>query len=389
MEYLICRYHEVGLKLKNRNFFENKLIENIKKALTKVYFETVRKISGRILVKLSLEGQKNQKEVSERIKKVFGIVNFSFALKTEQDLNKIKEESFHLLQDKNIKTFKIQTQRIQKNFPFSSQEVNKEVGAFIVEKLQKKVDLKKPDLTCFIEIVENSAFLFLEKIKGRGGLPVGSTGKIILLISGGIDSPVAGFRLMKRGAKIIFLHFHSYPLTDRSSIEKTKKLVEILNQYQFESKLYLIPFSEAQKEIFQKTKEKFRVILYRRLMFKIAEAIAEKERALALATGENLGQVASQTLENIGVIEEITKLPVLRPLIGQDKEEIIEEAKNIGTFEISIIPQEDCCSLFIPPHPATKAKLEEIKQEEKKLDLKKLIKLSLKKIEVLNFKTNY
>lgn len=379
MEYVICHYHEIGLKGKNRKFFEEKLIENIKRVLKSSYFESVKRISGRILIKLTEEGAKEEKKITRALKKIFGIAYFTFATDSPQKIKDIQEKSLEILKNKKFKTFRISTKRSKKEFPLTSQQVNEKIGDYILKKLKVKVNLEKPDLTCFIEIVEKYAFLYLEKIKGLGGLPTSASGKAIVLLSGGIDSPVAGFLAMKRGIKVIFLHFHARPFTSESSIEKTKRIVELLSQYQGKSKLYLIPFAEAQKEILLKTPAKLRVILYRRVMFQIAGQIAEKEKALVIFTGESVGQVASQTLENIKAIEAAVHLPVFRPLIGQDKEEIIRKAKEIGTFEISILPHQDCCSRFLPRHPETKAKLDEVVKAEKKLNIKKLIQKATKK----------
>ncbi len=233
----------------------------------------------------------------------------------------------------------------------------------------------------FIEITNRYAFLYLEKIKGLGGLPVGVSGRAVSLLSGGIDSPVASFYAQKRGIELVFLHFHALPYVNKASLEKAEKIVKILNKYQFSSKLYLIPFADIQKEILLKTKASFRVVLYRRFMFRIAEILAKKEKAKVLITGESVGQVASQTLENIAVITRAISLPIFRPLICQDKQDIIEKAKEIGTYDISILPHQDCCSRFLPKRPATKANLTEVRKEENKLDIKKLIAKAIEKVE--------
>jgi len=375
MDYIICHYHEIGLKGKNRRFFEQKLVKNIKRALPVRSFEFVRRISGRIIIKL-----KKEEGIEDSLKNVFGIAYFAFAINSEQKIEAIKKKALELLRDRRFRTFRISAKRSGKEFPLSSQQINEQVGEFILNKIKvagARVNLDKPDLTCFIEIVEKYAFLYLEKIRGLGGLPVGVGGRAVALLSGGIDSPVAAFRVMRRGVKIIFLHFHAYPYTEKVSIKKAEQLTRVLNKYQHHSKLYLIPFANIQKEILLKTPAKLRVVLYRRFMFRIAQKIAEKEGALALVSGESVGQVASQTLENIKVIEEAIDLPVLRPLIGEDKEDIISQAKMIGTFDISILPYEDCCVRFLPVHPATKAQLKEVKDVEKKLNIKKLIRQAL------------
>jgi len=385
MSYIVCHYHEIALKGKNRKFFEEKLIDNIKNlALKSGDFEFIKRISGRIIVKLTKEGIQGQKEISNNLKNIFGIAYFVFALDTEPKIKLIQEKALDLFKNKKFKTFRITTQRSEKDFPLTSQQINEKVGEYILKKLKTKnknlkVNLEKPGATCFIEIVDKYAFLYLEKIQGPGGLPVGTGGKAVVLLSGGIDSPVASFCAMKRGLKVIFIHFHAYPYTSQASIEKTKKIAGILSKYQGKSKLYLVPFGEIQKEILIKTSARLRVVLYRRLMFRIAEIIAKEEWAGAIITGESIGQVASQTLENIRAIEESVDLLVLRPLITEDKEEIIGKAREIGTFEISILPDEDCCSRFLPAHPATKANLNEVKREEKKLNINKLIKEAVHK----------
>ena len=379
MEYIICHYSEIALKGKNRKFFEQALANNLKKALKPEYLYFIRRISGRILIKLTHEGTKKEAEIRRALKNVFGAASFSFALMSSQEIKDIQENAFLLLRNVKFKTFRISAKRSKKDFPLNSQQINEKVGEYILQKKKAKVDLEKPDINCFIEIVEKYAFLYTKKIKGLRGLPVGVSGRAAALLSGGIDSPVASFFGMKRGIKVIFIHFHAYPYTSEASTEKVKKIVEILNKYQGNSKLYLIPFGEIQKEILLKTIPKLRVILYRRFMFKISQEITRKEKAGAIITGESVGQVASQTLENIRVIEEAVSLPVLRPLIAHDKEEIINKAKEITTYSISILPDEDCCSRFLPAHPATKANLEEVKREENKLNTNKLVKEAIRK----------
>jgi len=404
MDYVICHYGEIALKGKNRKFFEETLVKNIKLALKPTHFEFVKRISGRIIVKLKNlpieQAGLPAGQVSTSLANVFGITYFSFAENCQPEIKEIEKKVFELLKDKKLapyracsgagfKTFKISTRRSEKKFPYTSQEINEKVGSFILKKFtpgtskksKVKVDLKNPEITCFIELVEKYAFLYLEKIKGLGGLPVGVSGKAISLLSGGIDSPVASFLAMKRGLNLIFLHFHALPYTDKASVEKVKKIVEILKKFQSKLKLYLVPFAEIQKEILLKTPSSLRVIFYRRMMLRIAEKIAEKEKVKAIITGENLGQVASQTLENLKVIEKATKLLVLRPLIGEDKLEIIEKAKKIGTYDISILPHQDCCSRFVPEHPETKANLEIVEKAERKLKVEDLIKKALTNLE--------
>lgn len=415
--HIICHYAEIGIKGGNRNYFEKKLVENIRKRLDKELpgsFENVKRISGRILIKLANEERAKSKlrtnkktrqlqkkdklknfknpplippfakgeNLTQIMRNVFGIANFSFAVESKQAIETLKKDCWDLIRGKKFKTFRITAQRSQKNFPMTSEEINQEVGAYIVERSKKKVNLTKPDINCFIEIVDGRAFIYLKKIKGPGGMPVGANGKALTLLSGGIDSPIAAYYALKRGVKTDFIHFHSMPYTSPASVEKVKDLSKILEKYQIRAKIFLIPFADIQKEIVLKTPEKLRIIIYRRLMLRIAEKLARDNNYLALYTGESVGQVASQTLENINATGNGIKIPVLRPLIGFDKEDIIKKAKEIETYETSILPHEDCCTRFIPKHPETKADLKEVQAAEKKLDVKKIIKEAVKKIEI-------
>jgi len=382
MEYIICHYSEIGLKGKNRKFFEEKLIENIKRCLDSCFYEFIKRISGRIIIKLNSKGIEKQSEIKIALKNVFGLAYFCFAHEAEQNIESIKLRGLEILKQKDFNNFRILTKRSKKDFYLTSLEIDRQVGEYIVNNLKKKVDLKNSEIILFIEIVEKYTFLYIEKIKGQGGLPVGVSGKVLLLLSGGIDSPVAGFQLMKRGLKLCFIHFHTYPYTTQESIRKTEKMVKHLSRFQGKSKLYLVPFAEIQKQIVLKAPVKLRVIFYRRLMIKIAQEIAKKENISVLATGDNLGQVASQTLENINVITRAVDMPILRPLITFDKEEIINKAKEIDTYKISILPDQDCCSRFVPKHPETRACLKDVDKAEKKLKIKKLLKITLKQIEI-------
>ena len=383
MNYIVCHYHEIALKGKNRKFFENKLVENIKKSLPQGSFEFVKRISGRIIVKLNDVGLKNKKKVEDSLKNVFGIVHFAFTDTCEPEIEIIKKKVLEKLKTKNFKTFRISTQRSDKRFPLTSQQVNEKIGAFSVKNLKKSVKLEKSGVNCFVEITDKQAFLYTKKIKGSGGLPVGTGGRAAVLLSGGIDSPVAAYLTIKRGVQVSFVHFHAHPYTDKASIDKVKSIIKILNKFQFNSRLYLVPFADIQKQILLKTFSKLRVILYRRFMLRIAEEIAKKEKALALVTGDSIGQVASQTLGNIYVISKSANLPILRPLIGFDKEEIINLAKKIKTFDVSILPHQDCCARFLPRHPETKADSKKVESEEKKLDVKKMIEKAVKDSKLL------
>jgi len=378
--FVVVHYGEIALKGKNRPFFENALVKNIKLALQGLDYDSVKKISGRVLIKLNKKSDIDK--IKNKLEKVFGIEYFSFAFECRQDVKTIGSLALLNIKNKKFKKFKVNTKRSEKSFKLTSQQINEKVGAFLKEKLKKKVDLERPDLTVFVEIVEGKAFVYFEKTAGLGGLPVGVSGKVASLISSGIDSPVAAYKAMKRGLQVVFVHFHSYPYTNKNSISKTIRLVELLNKYQYSSKIYLVPFSEIQNEIVTKTPPALRVILYRRFMVRISEEIAKKHGAKGLVTGESVGQVASQTLDNIYVINSAASMPVLRPLIGEDKKDIINSAQRIGTYDISIEPHDDCCSLFLPKNPATHAKLEEIENAEGALDINNLIKNAIEKAEV-------
>jgi len=376
----VVHYSEIGLKGLNRPFFEKKLVENIKKSIGDY---EVKRFSGRIIIKL---GKRFDREkIAEKLKKIFGISNFSFGFACEQDFDNIEKLVLSRIKGKKFRTFKIESRRANKLFRLTSQEMNSRLGDIVRTELKKKVDLEKPDLTIFVEIVDNKAFVYFEKFHGLGGLPVGVSGKVVCLISSGIDSPLAAFRMMKRGLRVIFVHFHSFPSTSRKSIEKTVRLVKLLNEYQFDSKLYLVPFISIQKEIVNETLEEYRLILYRRMMVRVAEAIASRENAKALVTGESVGQVASQTLDNIFVIDKAASMPILRPLVGHDKQEIISEAEKIDTYEISIQPHEDCCTLFVPKHPETRGEIDKVEELEEFFDKDNLIKEAVKNAEIKKF----
>jgi thiamine biosynthesis protein ThiI len=377
MEVLV-RYGEIFLKSEPvRRIYEKILVKNIRLALKKEGIKfSVRRERGRIFI----ESEEIDK-VCKILQNVTGIVSVSpcYHLQTS-DIEKIKRFVKENYEEwiKPRQTFAVRARRIG-NQPYTSKDLEEEVGKVI----ERKVDLEDPDVTVFIEVRRNDTYIYTQVLKCLGGMPVGTSGKVVALLSGGIDSPVAAFLAMKRGCKVVFVHFHSFPLVSRKSIEKAKEIVKVLNKYQLKSVLYLVPFHEIQMKIKTSTEPKYRIILYRRFMIRIAELIAKEEDAKALVTGESLAQVSSQTLDNIATIEEVTKMPILRPLIGMDKEEIIQLAKKIGTYEISIKPQEDCCTLFVPKHPATKSNPEKIKELENKLKIAQMVKKTLKQTEKL------
>lgn len=387
-DHILVHYNEIALKGGNRAFFEAKLIENIKLQLNSALpgcFEYVKKISGSILIKLNQTGLANQAEITQVLQKTFGIANFSFATSVSPQIKHLKEVCWELAQNRSFESFRVTTQRSNKQYPLTSEEVNREVGGYIFEKLDGKVpvSMKNAQFNCQIAIINEYALVHTEKIKGAGGMPVATNGKVMSLISGGFDSPVAAWQLLKRGAQLRFIHFHSVPYTSRDSIEKIRKIIARLGKYQSAQKTFLVPFADIQKEIMMKTPSKFRVLFYRRLMMRIAQEFAKRENCLALVTGDSLGQVASQTLENIRAVSDAVTLPIFRPLIGADKEEIIHKAQEIGTYEISILPHDDCCTRLMPKHPETRANLQELLAAEKALDIETLLKSAIEKTEII------
>lgn len=382
--FILIHYHEIGLKGKNRGKFERHLMTNINRALKGVPCGKVERLSGRMM--LSLTSESPIDVIRERLLTVFGIANFSEAVIAKRNIEAIRETTWTLAQKTDFESFKIVTRRGDKTFPLNSDQINRDVGKHIQTLSGARVLMDNPDLTCFIEIAPQRIFIYAEKIPAPGGLPVGSNESAVSLISSGIDSPVASYKIMKRGVKLTYVHFHSQPYTNRNSQRNTEDLVQLLTRHQYVSDLYLVPFVEIQRHIMTRSPASYRVILYRRAMLRIAEAIAQKVDALALVTGENVGQVASQTLSNMRAIEDVTPLPILRPLAGDNKEEIINEARRIGTYQISIEPYEDCCSVFVPKHPETRANLEKVREIESTLDLAPFIVQTLEQTECKTFK---
>lgn len=362
---VVVRYSEIGLKGKNRGYFEKKLIDNIRKIARP---PEINKRYGRIIIRLK---DMDFDEIKARLKYVFGIQNFSFAYAVSHDLDKIKEVVLKLLKLKlkNEKTFKVQTKRSYKQFPMNSQELSAHIGAFVLENFKElSVDVHNPDIIVGIEVKEKEVFVFVGKEQMYGGFPVGSSGKGILLLSGGIDSPVAGWYMMKRGILIETLSFLSPPFTSEKSKNKILELSNILSKYVPDTlKTWIVPFTPIQQYIKTNAPDRYSLIIQRRSMMRIANKLAKKIKAKAIITGENVGQVASQTLENLHTIESASNLPVLRPLIGFEKIDIVEKAKEIGSYEISIQPYLDSCVVFAPKNPATKSSIKEIEEIESKL----------------------
>ena len=318
----------------------------------------------------------------ERLKNVIGVERFGRAWITDPDLDSVKSLISYLIKGTNAHSFRISASRSNKSLPLNSPQINQELGTYVHELTGMGIDLNQPELNIRVRMDTREAVISLEEIRGASGMPVGSSGKVAVMLSGGIDSPVAAFKMMLRGCKIDFIHFHSFPLVEGTSREKAKDIVNLLTQFQLNSRLMLVPFSEIQKQLIVTVPPAYRVILYRRIMLRIAEILAIKQKAGALVTGESLGQVSSQTLENLSTIGHVMKqLPIFRPLIGSDKQAIIQEARKLGSYEISIIPDQDCCSLFVPKHPRTRSHPKEIELIESKLDLNSMITQAIENVE--------
>jgi len=381
--HIIVHYNEIGIKGKNRNKFENQLMDNIrcvlKGLITKVY-----KRYGLIVIPYS----GNELDIKEKLELLPGIANFSFAICSKVDLIAIQENALKYVVAQEDPTFKIKTRRSNKQFPLKSPELNKIIGQFVESNSNKTANMHTPDILLRIEIGEKEVFFYNNKHKGVGGLPIGSGAKVVCSLSGGIDSPISAFQLMKRGCEVVFVHIYNNTLVKGQIINKIKKLVKQLTKIQLKSKLYIVPFSEIQNEIIANIPSQYRMIVYRRYMLKLINQIAIKEKAKAIVTGDSVGQVASQTIENITCIWNASQLPVLAPLISFNKDEIIEVAKKIGTYELSIEPYPDCCSFMIAKHPETKANLSKILELETSISSSvddNLTKKIIEKAEIFKF----
>lgn len=368
---IIVRYCEIHLKGKNRGYFEQVFMNNLEKALTGIRHE-IRRPSGRYVVENFAAERAD--EICERIRKVFGVHTQSVGVKVEADLDAIFAQILEISPDEG--TFKIETNRADKHFPLDSMEINRELGGRLLgKKPQLKVDVKTPQTVLHVDIRENGTALVFEGIvKGAGGMPVGTAGKGMLLLSGGIDSPVAGYMIAKRGMRLEGLHFHSYPYTNMQAREKVEELARILSGYTGGMTLHIVSVTHIQEEIHKKCPEEMMITLLRRFMMRIAERLSKETGAQCIVTGESLGQVASQTIEGMTSSNDVVKdMPVLRPLIGFDKTEIIEKARMIGTYETSVLPYEDCCTVFLPKHPLIKPDLQKVRKAEAVLDVEGLI----------------
>jgi thiamine biosynthesis protein ThiI len=375
MTEVLARYHEIALKGGNRPFFVHKLAENLRRACSTFGAVTVRSLPGRLSIRLP-DGAPWD-EVRERLAGVFGVANFARVHEAPRDLDALARAAVEAVRPLSFGSFRVTAKRSDKTFARNSVEIDRAVGAAIHMATGVRVDLERPELTVFVEVLRDRICFAFEKEPGPGGFPVGGSGRVLALLSGGIDSPVAAWRLMKRGCTVVFAHFHAFPLQDHTTIDKTRELARILTRWQYKSRLLLIPFGPVQQTIVATAPAPLRVVLYRRFMVRIAEALAIRKKAKALVTGESVGQVASQTLGNISVIDEAARGPILRPLVGMDKDEITVQARRIGTFDVSTLPDQDCCQLFIPRSPATSAKLAEVRAAESALDIDGLVRTAI------------
>lgn len=384
MSSVVIHYGELALKGRNRPWFISTLVRTIRAALAGLDVSDVRALVGRIIVRLGPRAE--WEEVRDRLARLPGIGNFSHATHVKADLPAITEAVVRAVEGRTAKSFRIAARRADKRFPVASPGIEREVGRRVQEATGWPVDLSHPDVTIRIEVLSSDAFFFFDKHQGSGGLPVGTSGKVMCLLSGGIDSPVAAWRLIKRGCRAYFVHFHSYPILSITSQEKARSLVEVLTRHQLRSRLFLVPFGAIQQKVVVTVPPPLRVVTYRRLMVRIAEQLARKVDAHALVTGDSVGQVASQTIDNLTVIEGAATMPILRPLVGFDKEEITSEAQRIGTYEISIIPDEDCCTLFTPRYPTTRASRAEAEAAEAELDVEALVEQAVKDVRMEDFR---
>jgi thiamine biosynthesis protein ThiI len=382
--HIVVHYGELALKGRNRPWFINLLVRSIRQALRGLRGATVRPLIGRILVTLSSD--EDWPAARERLAAIPGIGNFSRAYETPADLDRLGDELLARLDGHApVPSFRISARRVDKRFPVPSPDIERAIGKRVQDRTGWRVDLSHPSLVIRVEILTSNAFFSFERERGTGGLPVGTGGKVLVLLSGGIDSPVAAWRLIRRGCRAAFVHFHSYPILSRTSQDKARELVRLLTRSQLRARLFLVPFGAIQQRVVLTVPPSLRVVIYRRLMMRIAERIAERVGAHALVTGDAVGQVASQTVDNLSVVGRVASLPILRPLVGMDKEEITADARRIGTYHTSIVEDEDCCTLFTPRFPATRASVADVERAEDELAIDELVAAGLDGLVVEDF----
>lgn len=380
MDALVVHHHELGLKGKNRDFFEEVLARNIRATLAGSGYSRLRRGMGRITVEFSGGGP--MAESAARVARLFGVAFVGIARRIDPDMKAMKDVGLEMLQSAPFERFRVQARRTHSNFPERSQVIHDRVGRHLQEATSGTVDLKHADATIWIELFGQHGYVYRDRIEGAGGLPSGTSGKMICLLSGGIDSPVAAWRMARRGARVELLHFHGQPYTDPSSARQAQDLAERFNAYHVETTLHLVPLGDTQREIVMNCPSDLRVILYRRMMMRIAAKLARRREAKALITGDALGQVASQTIENLHAVDAaVPGVPIMRPLVGMTKQEIIDTAKQIETYEISTRKHQDCCVLFEPRSPATRARVKDVEKAESLVDTDELAEKSLTGLE--------
>jgi tRNA uracil 4-sulfurtransferase len=379
---VVVRLGEITLKKKNRPYFVRQLGRNIRKATKGLDVRDVATGPNRVLVRPG--PGLDWPELRERLRCVFGIANFSLCEALPWDIDTIRERVLRLASERTFDTFRITVKRSDKRFPATSQELEIDLGEAVRVQSGARVDLTKFEADFRVEIQPRAAYVHTERFEGASGLPVGTAGRVVSLLSGGIDSPVAAWRMMSRGCQVSFVHFMSFPYLDASSRDKAVALVRRLTPWQYASRLHVVSFGDVQHQIVASCPPPLRVVLYRRFMLRIAEAIAAREGAEALVTGESLGQVSSQTLSNIATIDAAVSMPVLRPLVGNDKQEIIREARVLETFDTSIEPDQDCCTLFVPNHPATRSTVAQADDAERALNVGALVEQALSSVETID-----
>ncbi len=380
---LLIHYGEIGLKSGNRRRFEKKLQSNIKATLPDEGEYQVLRLRGRIVVRT---GDREPEDLLEPITFIPGIVSVSPAVVSRTDYDDMEEKGKKIARDASFETFSIRASRAHKEFHLTSQEINEKLGDVVRIQSGADVDLDHPEWTLYLEVLQKRTFLYADEKRGVGGLPVSSSGRLLSLLSGGIDSPVSSYLMMKRGCRLGFVHFHSFPLTDRGGQEKAEELVRSLNRFQNTSRLFLVPFADCQREIVASCPANLRIILYRRFMMRISERLAEKKDYLGLVSGENLGQVSSQTLTNLHTIESVLEKSLFRPLMGFDKQEIVDLAREINTYETSIKPHQDCCSYLMPEQPATGSSPRELREAESELSIDQLVEDTVDQTETRVFR---
>lgn len=380
---ILIHYSEIALKKNNRKFFEKIFINNIKVHIKDLSYKKIYLKAARIFI--SDINHNEWDHFKKILKNVMGLKNATLMIESETTIENIKSISEKLVSKVNFETYRITTKRHDKSLSFDSRDINIKIGQHIQDLTKKSVSLKFPDINIRIELLQHKSYIGFDQIKGYSGLPANCQEKALSLISSGIDSPVASFEMIKRGVSVDYIHFHSYPATSMASIDNVKKLLNVLSNYQLKSNLFLVPLLEIQQSIMAQIPDKYWVIFFRRYMVKIANEVSKRSNAIALITGDSIGQVASQTLSNIRAISNISELPILRPLAGYNKEDIVNKAKAINTYDISVEPYQDCCSFFVPPHPETKARMTQVDILEKKLNLEDVYNKTLDNIEECTF----